>query len=543
MTVTDLRTNFAAVRPGLARLLAAAMLVAGLFLAAAPHARAESIAFKQAVAEAAYRDDALSQFYRERGYEPLWAGRSDGARRRALLEALSHAADHGLPASRYDAEQLAAGFRAARSARERGQVEVVASGMFLQYAQDVQAGVLQPNRVDDGIKRRAPRRDRLAQIVAFSKSTPDAYMRSLPPQSPEYARLMAAKQRLERLLGQGGWGPAVNASVLRPGDSGPGVVALRNRLIAMGYMKRSAAGDYDAALQQAVQAFQIDHGLASDGVAGDSTLSQINIPVETRLEQVIVAMERERWLGADRGKRHVLVNITDFHASIIDDGKVTFETRSVVGMNAHDRRTPEFSDMMDHMILNPTWNVPRSIAVKEYLPKLQKNPNAVSYLKLLDQRGRTVPRDAVDFNEFTEKTFPFDIKQPPSRRNALGLVKFMFPNRYNIYLHDTPEKHLFARSNRAFSHGCIRLNDPFDFAYALLARQESDPKAFFQSVLATGRETRVDLRQPIPVHLIYRTAFTQAKGRIQFRRDVYGRDAEIFDALRAAGVALRAVQG
>jgi murein L,D-transpeptidase YcbB/YkuD len=181
--------------------------------------------------------------------------------------------------------------------------------------------------------------------------------------------------------------------------------------------------------------------------------------------------------------------------------------------------------------------------VKEYLPKLQKNPNAVSYLKLLDQRGRTVPRDAVDFNEFTEKTFPFDIKQPPSRRNALGLVKFMFPNRYNIYLHDTPEKHLFARSNRAFSHGCIRLNDPFDFAYALLARQESDPKAFFQSVLATGRETRVDLRQPIPVHLIYRTAFTQAKGRIQFRRDVYGRDAEIFDALRAAGVALRAVQG
>ena len=222
---------------------------------------------------------------------------------------------------------------------------------------------------------------------------------------------------------------------------------------------------------------------------------------------------------------------------------MTFQTRSVVGHRDLDRRTPEFSDVMEHMVVNPTWNVPRSIATKEYLPMLQRDPNAVGHLTLVDQRGRIIPREMVeDFTQFNERNFPFDMKQAPSRSNALGLVKFMFPNRHNIYLHDTPQKSLFGREARAFSHGCIRLNDPFDFAYALLARQEADPKAFFHARLSTGRETQIDLEEHVPVHLVYRTAFTQAKGRTQFRRDVYGRDARIWDALEAAGVSLGAEQ-
>jgi murein L,D-transpeptidase YcbB/YkuD len=168
----------------------------------------------------------------------------------------------------------------------------------------------------------------------------------------------------------------------------------------------------------------------------------------------------------------------------------------------------------------------------------------VSHLKLVDRRGRVISRERVqDFTRFNAQNFPFDMKQPPSRSNALGLVKFMFPNRYNIYLHDTPHKNLFGRDVRAFSHGCVRLNDPFDFAYALLARQEEDPQGFFKSVLATGQETYVDLEQHVPVHLVYRTAFTQAKGRTQYRLDVYGRDARIWKALEAAGVSLTALQG
>jgi murein L,D-transpeptidase YcbB/YkuD len=193
---------------------------------------------------------------------------------------------------------------------------------------------------------------------------------------------------------------------------------------------------------------------------------------------------------------------------------------------------------MDHLVINPSWYVPRSIATKEYLPQLKRNRNAVSYLEITDSSGRPVNRGAVDFSRYTARSFPFSMRQPPSNSNALGLVKFMFPNKYNIYLHDTPAKDLFSRESRAFSHGCIRLADPFDFAYELLSRQTDDPEGYFQGVLQTGKETRVNLAEPVPVHLIYRTAFTDARGRIQYRRDVYGRDARIWDALERAGVAL-----
>jgi murein L,D-transpeptidase YcbB/YkuD len=198
---------------------------------------------------------------------------------------------------------------------------------------------------------------------------------------------------------------------------------------------------------------------------------------------------------------------------------------------------------MEYMVINPSWYVPRSIVVNEYLPQLQSNSNAVSHLDVTDRSGNVVPRGSVKAGNYTARTFPYSMRQGPSERNALGLVKFMFPNKYNIYLHDTPSKSLFSRESRAFSHGCIRLNDPFDFAYALLAKQESNPEALFQSRLKTGSESRVTLEEPVPVHIVYRTAFTNVTGALQFRRDVYGRDAAIWNALSQTGVAVRAVQG
>ena len=311
----------------------------------------------------------------------------------------------------------------------------------------------------------------------------------------------------------------------------------------MDFLKRTNSQTYDSAMQAAVQQFQLAHGLTADGEAGAATMVEINKSVQERMRSVIVAMERERWVNKERGKRHVLVNLTDFTAKIIDNGKVTFETRSVVGANKGDRPTVEFSDVMEFMVINPSWYVPRSIVTGEYLPQLKRNRNAVSHIEITDSRGRKVNRGAVNFGQYTARTFPYAMRQPPSKGNALGLVKFMFPNPYNIYLHDTPAKNLFSREVRAYSHGCVRLADPFDFAYALLAKQTSDPKGYFQSVLATGRETRVDLKNPVPVHIIYRTAFTSNKGHTQFRRDIYGRDAQIWQALSQAGVALRAVQG
>ncbi|MCW8843720.1 MAG: L,D-transpeptidase family protein [Rhodobacteraceae bacterium] len=508
-------------------------------------AQAEVTAFKQAVAEAAARDADIAGFYRDTNYQPIWTGTDadDLARRQALLKAIETADDHGLPVARYDFDRLYSQLRAAHTPRALGMAEVALSKAFLSYARDLQTGVFVPTQLDEGIKREAPRRDRRSYLTNLIASEPNGYMRSLAPHTPEYVRLFKEKLRLEHIALAGGWGPTVQANKLEPGDRGTAVIALRDRLVALDYLQRSATAEYDTALKKAVQAFQLDHGLEADGIAGASTISEINRSPEDRLKSIMVAMERERWLNKPRGERHILVNLTDFHARIVDHDRVTFMTRSVIGKNRHDQRSPEFSDVMEHMVINPTWNVPRSIATKEYLPMLKRNPNAVSYLKLIDGRGRVVNRGAVDFNQFSAKSFPFDIKQPPSPRNALGLVKFMFANRHNIYLHDTPSKSLFAREVRAFSHGCIRLQKPFEFAYNILARQESDPKGFFHSTLKTGRETQVDLDQPIPVHIIYRTAFTNAKGPVQYRRDIYGRDAKIWQAMVNEGVVLRSVQG
>ncbi len=523
----------------------AILSLAVLFAATSLPAQAQVTAFMQSVAEAAAKDRAIAEFYRANKYKPIWTERGGKSkhRREAFLRAIADAPAHGLPAARYDAETLETNLRRVRSERDLGRIEVEMSRLFLLYARDIQTGILKPGSVDAAIVREVPYRDRTSILSAFSKSSPKAFIKRLAPQSPEYARLMKEKIRFEKLVQRGGWGEKVNAKKLEPGDSGRAVVQLRNRLIAKGYLKRMSTTVYDNKIQQAVAQFQRDHGLRTDGIAGAGTLAHLNTSAARRLSQILVAMERERWTNMPRGDRHIWVNITDYSSQIVDNGKVTFETRSVVGHRDEDRQTPEFSDVMEHMVINPTWNVPRSIATKEYLPLLQKNPNAVGHLNLFDTRGRLVQRGAVDFTQFNERNFPFDMKQPPSRGNALGLVKFMFPNRHNIYLHDTPHKSLFGRETRAFSHGCVRLNDPFDFAYALLAKQESDPKGFFQSRLSTGRETQVDLKKDVPVHLVYRTAFTKAKGRVQFRSDVYGRDAKVWKALERAGVSLLPVQG
>jgi murein L,D-transpeptidase YcbB/YkuD len=527
--------------PALPRVIPAVM--AGAMAEAMDVAR-ES-AFRQAVAEAAGPDRELAEFYRETGYAAVWTGdeAAHRARRAALLRALGDAGLHGLPEGRYGRAALLARMADIRSARERGEVEVALSRAYLAYARDVQSGVLVPSRVDDEIKRVVPRRGAADLLAAVAQGDPRAALRALPPQTNEYRRLMKERLRLQEVIAAGGWGAVVPVRKLEPGDEGAAVVALRDRLVAQGYLRRSATARFDGRIQSAVQAFQADHGLATDGVAGPSTLAALNVPPEERLASVIVAMERERWLPAERGVRHILVNLADFSARILDEDRVTFETKAVIGKNTGDRRSPEFSDEMEHMIVNPTWHVPRSIVAREYLPKMQSNRHAASYLKLYDSRGREVPRGAIDFNAYTGRSFPFAVKQPPSTRNALGLVKFMFPNKYNIYLHDTPDKHLFQHEKRAFSSGCIRLNQPFEFAYALLAPQEADPKGRFHGVLDSGRETRIDLEQHVPVHLIYRTAITRAGGHVQFRDDVYGRDARIWQALAQAGVSLRAQGG
>ncbi len=490
--------------------------------------------FRQAVAVAAAGDAAVAAFYADRDYMPLWTGPDDAARRAALMAALDAAALHALPTGRADA--LRAAFAAAASEGDRGRAEVAMTRAFLAHARALAHGLTDPRRIDAGLKREVAVEAPRAMLERFAAAAdPAAFLRAQAPDTPEYARLLRARMALLAAEAAGGWGPAVPARALKPGDSGPAVVALRDRLVRMGYLAPTPLADYGPALSAAVQAFQFAHGLPADGVAGEATMAEVNRPLSDRLGAVAVAMERERWLPRDRGARHIWVNLADFTAKIIDDGKVTFATRAVIGATIPEKNTPEFSDEMTYMELNPDWTVPPGIIRRDYLPKLQSNPNALRHLQVVDSRGRVVPREQINFSAYSASSFPFNLRQPPGETNALGRVKFMFPNPWSIYLHDTPEKHLFAHDSRAYSSGCVRLADPFDFAYALLARQEADPRTAFHRVLDSGRQERIFLATPVPIHLDYRTAFTGVRGDLNFRRDIYGRDALILAALRAAG--------
>lgn len=514
-------------------------LALGLAPMAPQSALAQATAFTQSLAASASADEAIAEWYRTTGYETLWTGSDDAARRAAFLAAIATADLHGLPKARYDAAALIAALAAAETEGDRGRVEVAMTRAYLAWAHDLSSGALTPKDVDAGILREIARPDPQALLTAIAAGDPVTVLAGLMPTSPVYVQLLKAKLDLEAVVAAGGWGEPLAMVPLAPGDTGPDVVALRDRLMAMGYLSPTASAAYDRSLQTAVQGFQLNHGLTADGILSEGTILEINKTPEDRLKSIIVALERERWMEIDRSVKHIWVNLPDFKAKIIDGGKTIFETRVVIGKDVPDQRSPEFSDEMEHMVINPSWGVPRSIIVKEYLPLLRQNPNAVGHLQVIDGRGRVVPRGSVDFSG----NFPYGLRQPPSDGNALGKVKFMFPNPYNIYLHDTPSKSLFNKEVRAYSHGCIRVADPFDLAHELLSWQVDNAEEEFEVALDSGRETTVKLKQHLPVHLVYFTAYPDAKGRISYRRDIYGRDAAIFNALSAAGVESPGVQG
>ncbi|MHA3978733.1 L,D-transpeptidase family protein [Halovulum sp. GXIMD14794] len=494
---------------------------------------ADQAALRDALRAAGPQVEAVLGVYEVHGFEPIWSE----ARAGALLMALEGAGDHGLPVERYEMAGLDA---------ELGtpEAEIALTRAFLTYARDVNSGVLEPRRVDEDIVISPKRPDPFALLEGLAEA-PDAgaYLAALVPSHPDYAVLMAEKVRLEKLASEDIHGATVpDGPTLRQGDSGARVAALRARLSSM--LGRDLGTDtyFDTALAEAVKEFQRSSKLNDDAVVGPATLAALNVKPEDKLKQVLVNLERQRWLNFERGSRHILVNQAAFTAKLMDHGDVTLETRVVIGKNGH--RTQEFNDSMTHMVINPTWHVPRSIATEEMLPKLRRNPGALGgSMQIMTRSGTRINPMLVDFRQFNQSNFPFVIKQSPGASNALGKVKFMFPNQFNIYLHDTPSKNLFNRDVRAYSHGCVRVQKPFELAHALLAPQRDDPEGYFQSVLNGGKERRVNLDKPVPIYLTYHSAFVGENGTVEYAGDIYGRDARVFDALQAAGVSLGAVEG
>ena len=503
-------------------------------------------ALKTALIAPKATSDEARLHYETNAYRGLWIDASgDDSRAQVLLEVLRQAGDHALPAAKYNTPILRAALDGARTGDEAAiaAAEIALTNAFLSYARDLKSGILEPRRVDRDLHV-FPERPEASLLLAGLARASDAksYLDALAPRHPHYAGLKEELSTLVDLGVSAAWGPeAPQGGSIRLGQSGPRVEAIRARLAAMGdYEPTIPAVDpaeYDEGLEAAVRAFQKRHGLNDDGVIGKRTIAAMNKSAAYRAGQIVVNMERLRWLNRDLGHKHILVNQADYNVKVIEGDKVLFSERVVIGQS-RKHRTPEFSDEMTYLVFNPTWHVPYSIASKEILPKLQEDPEylAKKNMLLLARDGGEFDATLTDWSLYSANDFPFLVKQRPGGGNALGRVKFMFPNQFNIYLHDTPSKSLFKKDARAFSHGCVRVQDPMELARVILAPQQAEPSSYIDGILKRRKERSVTLETPLPVHLTYRTAWVDSDGAYQFRSDIYGRDARILAALRAAGV-------
>ncbi|MBU1708066.1 L,D-transpeptidase family protein, partial [bacterium] len=291
---------------------------------------------------------------------------------------------------------------------------------------------------------------------------------------------------------------------------------------------------FDDSLEQAVHKFQRRNGLEDDGVVGPATLEALNVPVEERVHQIEVNLERWRWLPQELGRRHILINVANFELDVNEDNQPVMTMRVVVGRDY--RRTPVFTDQMTYLVFSPYWNVPTNIAVQDIVPKIRENSDYLTNQNIKVFRGwgveaKAIDPQTIDWSRITEQNFNYRLRQEPGPLNALGRVKFMFPNKFNVYLHDTPARELFAKTERAFSSGCIRIEKPIELAEYLL---RSDPKWTREKIFAVidkHIEQTVRLPEPLPVHLLYWTAWANEDGSVQFRKDIYSRDKKLYEAL------------
>jgi murein L,D-transpeptidase YcbB/YkuD len=318
---------------------------------------------------------------------------------------------------------------------------------------------------------------------------------------------------------------------LRRGARGEGVAALRARLRATGELDapEDAESIYDDEVAGAVARFQVRHGLEPDSSVGRATLAALNVPVETRILQIELNLDRYRWLPAEFEKRYLLVNIPDFHLRAYDDGREVFEQRVIVG-DEYQNATPVFADSMTYLVFRPEWNVPSSILVNEMLPKLREDIYDLARhdFEVVDTQGDSLVRDpsSIDWDDVDTTDLPYRVRQRPGETNSLGLLKFMFPNRFNIYLHDTPARKLFDQPVRTLSHGCVRVENPVELAEFALGRQDGWDEAKIREAMddsTTPRSRSVPLERPVPVYLLYLTAFMR-EGELHFRNDPYGKD-------------------
>ena len=472
----------------------------------------------------------VERFYTVRNGALAWTGPANAAAYKKLLDALQIAKAHGLDPADYHLADLKGGDPQTGNAA----LDRIGTDAYLTLAAHLLSGRLDPITIEPDWT--AARRDR--DLAAYLESSLGhgaiaASLEALAPTQPGYIDLRNTLALYREIGERGGWPAIDSGGTLRPGDSGPRVAQLRRRLIATGDATEQSAPSelYDEALADAVRRFQQRANLEPDGIVGAKTLAQLNKSVDDRIAQIRANLERWRWLPEDLGRRHIRVNIADFRLEAHADGKLVRVHQTVVGRLY--RQTPVFSGSMTYLVLNPWWETPPNLAAKDKLPAFRKDPSSVETLgfQVINRNGELVNPGTIDWNAVPATNFPYRIRQAPGPQNALGDVKFMFPNLHNVYLHDTPTRGLFAQTRRDFSSGCVRVQDPLDLTAWVLSETPGWTLDRIQNVTAGNTETRVNLAHPIPVHILYWTAVSGDDNLVRFVDDIYERDQKLIAAL------------
>lgn len=466
---------------------------------------------------------AVVEFYRDRGYQPAWTDDDEILPRGLeMLEAIAAANSEGLDRERY---HYTTAHRMARLLEDDavedqeleylGNLDILLTESFARLAEDLEVGTIDPARAD--LEWRIPRgeiADRDLIDAVLNGEDPRAVLGALRPQAPYYHRLREALDRYRAIEEKGGWATVPDGETLKQGDRDPRVAALRERLTAGDdpeEARLAAAGRhepdlFDEDLKEAVSRFQTRHTLHEDGALGPNTLAALNVPVEERIGVLRLNLDRWRWLPNDLGEKFLLVNVAGFELEAVEGDSAIESMNVVVGATA--TRTPIFQDTLEHMVVNPYWNVPSSIAQEEILPMAERDPTylARNNYEVVGSGGNA------------------RIRQRPGPQNALGNVKFLFPNDMNIYLHDTPADGLFTQRSRAFSHGCIRVERPDDLARTLLAWLTDHEPSYYDELRARRTEQWVTVEDEVPVYILYFTAWADRDGTVRFHEDIYDRD-------------------
>lgn len=476
-------------------------------------------------------------YYSDRSFKPIWV-RDNGLKSKGemLLEFLENIENHGLREFKYrvDAIRDLVGDPHPRALAE---LEMLLTSAFIDLGRDLTRGRVDPSEVAEGNDIPMPRTFGSAYLLDGAEQADELqpYLDSLMPQDKRYHRLVAALKKYRGIRDAGGWKPITAGDVLKPGGKDVRLPMLRELLTVTGDLsleQRPVGDTYDEVTVAAVKRFQMRHGIAEDGVIGPTTLDQMNVPVEQRIRQLEVNLERRRWLAREPGGFYVFVNLADQELKVVKDEKTVHTARVVIGKTYH--KTPVFTEDMTYLVINPYWNVPSSIANREYLPKLKQDAGYLQRqgIRVLDRSGKEVNPFSVNWAGMSR--MPYRLRQDTGEKNALGRVKFMFPNKYNVYIHDTPAKSLFEKDLRVFSHGCVRVENPLDLAVVIL-EDEGWSRDRIGEQVNSGKRRIVKLKQKIPVYVTYITAFANKDGTIHFRRDVYGRDETLAEQLLTGG--------